>query len=486
MTDTPSFRSFRLVCTPDEVDPALSLLRLQGFSFVPEPFHPQVFRLTAEPRPLGTSLAARFGLVYIQNRSSMLPPLVLAPPAGARVLDMCASPGSKTGFLGQFVGHTGFVLGNEPSRNRLATLRRNLQAMNLLQCATTSYPGEALPLGETPPPGDAPALDENAPAAQAGWPYILLDPPCSGWGTVEKNPNVMQLWQGDKVLPLIGLQQKLLRRACALLAPGGRLVYSTCTTNVAENEEQVRFAVDTLGLEPVAITPPAGFSFANPQPGYEGYLRVNLPENHPSSSTAAGHGRGLQNTPDNEVFPANGEGGGQGFFVALFAKKAADTPQGNNASSTTPSPNPFQCLPRAALEATPFVDASLLPPGDVVAINGNVRFLPALWRESIPAGFQWKGFSLGKMQGEKRSPAQNFNQVRVPAGLRRLMPSLETAQSRGLPVLNVEDTAIISQLLTGQSVTVAGRDKEAGLYFRGLPLCRLVVKGTRAMLSQLF
>ena len=470
MTDTPSrFRSFRLVCTPDEVEPVMALLRLQGFSFEREPFHPQVFRLTGEPRPLGTSLAARFGFIYIQDRSSMLPPLVLAPPAGARVLDVCASPGSKTGFLGQFVGSSGFVLGNEPSRSRLATLRRNIQTMNLLQCATASYPGEALPLEDDLIAG------ENTPGVQSGWPFILLDPPCSGWGTVEKNPNVMQLWQGEKVLPLIALQQKLLRRAAALLAPGGHLVYSTCTTNVAENEEQVRFAIETLGLEPVMISPPPGFSFAEPMAGYEGCLRVNLP------GTQGGSQCGGEGVLDDN------EGGGQGFFVALFAKKTSasinDTASANGTAHTRPCP--FQSLPLSSLEASPFVDVDLLPPGDVVVINGNVRFLPALWRESISAGFQWKGFSLGKMQGEKYSRAQNFNQVRVPAGLRRLMPSLAKAQRNGLPVLNVEDTAVITQLLTGQSVTIDGKGKEAGLYFCGLPLCRLVVKGKRAMLPQL-
>ena len=452
-TESPSsFRSFRFVCAPDELAPAMELLQLQGYSFVPEPFHPLVFRLVAEPRPLGTSLAARFGLIYIQDRSSMLPPLVLAPPAGARVLDICASPGSKTGFLAQFVGDTGFVLGNEPSRSRLATLRRNLQTMNLLQCATASYPGEDLP-SHAPP----------NPQGNAGWPFILLDPPCSGWGTVEKNPDVMQLWQGEKVLPLIALQRKLLRRAAALLAPGGALVYSTCTTNVAENEEQVRFALDELGLEPVPIAQPPGFSFAEPLPGFAGCLRVNLP----GSRAALAEG-----TPENE------DGGGQGFFVALFSKKG-------QATETLPQPCPYPQVPLSALAASPFVDTSRLPPGDVVAINGNVRFLPSLWRESIPEGFQWKGFSLGKVQGEKQGHGFPCSQVRVLPGLRRLMPSVEKARREGLPLLHVDDTASISQLLGGQSVTIDGNGKEAGLYFRGLPLCRLILKGKRAILPQM-
>lgn len=131
-------------------------------------------RLLAEPFPLGGSLAATWGFLYIQDRSSMLPPLALAPERGACVLDCCASPGSKTGFLAQLVGPEGLVLGNEPAKPRLATLRRNLAALNLFQTVTCSWPGERLPMSD------------------ASWDRILLDPPCSGWGTTDKHPQAGQ------------------------------------------------------------------------------------------------------------------------------------------------------------------------------------------------------------------------------------------------------------------------------------------------------
>ena len=176
-------------------------IRDRGYEFEPEPFSPFCRRLLCEPRPLGSSLAAFFGYIYIQDRSSMLPPLALAPRQGEAVLDMCASPGSKTGFLGQLTGPDGFVLGNELSRARLATLRANLHACNLPHVGTCSFEGQALPLT----PGT--------------WDAIQLDPPCSGWGTVEKNPQVLKLWQGDKLKGLVGLQQLLLAHAARLLRP---------------------------------------------------------------------------------------------------------------------------------------------------------------------------------------------------------------------------------------------------------------------------
>ena len=197
-------RSFRITVPEPAQSGVAALLEEEGFRFEPEPFSACCRRLTAEPRPLGSSLAAFFGLIYIQDRSSML--------------HMCASPGSKTGFLAQLVGPGGFVLANEVSHSRLFTLRQNLRVCNFLQAGTCSYEGQNIPL------------------APGSLRYIQLDPPCSGWGTAVKNPKVMALWHDDKVKPLIGLQRLLLRRAAELLAPGGVVVYSTCTTNSGENE----------------------------------------------------------------------------------------------------------------------------------------------------------------------------------------------------------------------------------------------------------
>lgn len=120
-------RSFRFVCQGDERKTVEEMLLLQGFSWEQEEFFSASCRLVEEPFSLGSSLAGFFGFIYIQDRASMLPPVALMPGKGAFVLDMCASPGSKTGQLAQIVGESGFVLGNEVSPVRLATLRRNLQ-----------------------------------------------------------------------------------------------------------------------------------------------------------------------------------------------------------------------------------------------------------------------------------------------------------------------------------------------------------------------
>lgn len=409
-------RSFRLVCPPDRVSQVEALLRAQGFAFEPEPFSPSLCRvLTAEPLPLGSSLAAFFGLIYIQDRSSMLPPLALAPTRGSVVLDMCASPGSKTGFLAQLTGPEGFVLGNEPARPRLATLRANLHVLNLLQAATCSYPGERLPL----PDGI--------------WEYIQLDPPCSGWGTADKNPQVLTLWQGDKVKPLIALQRRLVERAARLLRPGGRLVYSTCTTNEAENEAQIRYAEDELGLRRVPLEPFEGFFWETPRPGGEGTLRVD-----------------------------GARSGAQGFYIACLT-----TGDGRPTAPLTETGGPPAACPLLPerLDA-PCADTRLLPPGSVAVFGDAARFLP---RRStvLPRALVWQGALLGKVSGGR---------FRLSSRLRAIMPP---EPPRGALVL--DDIRDIQALLHGQSRDTGLPGRETGLYWRDLPLARITLKNGRAL-----
>ena len=421
MTDTPSLRrSFRLVCNPGQIPSVEALLSAQGFVFEPEPFSPLARRLLQEPFPLGRSLAAFWGYVYIQDRSSMLPPLALAPGEGARVLDMCASPGSKTGLLAQLVGREGLVLGNEPARPRLANLRRNLAALNLLQAVTCSWPGESLPLPD------------------ASWDAVLLDPPCSGWGTTDKNPQAIKRWQGDRLKPMLELQRKLLTEASRLLRPGGKLVYSTCTTNVDENEGQVRFAVEGLGLEPIPLEPFPGFVFAAPElPGCEGTLRV-----------------------DEDASNA------QGFYIALL-RKPGDSVAVPGLARGTAATAAYRAIPPAFL-AEFGLSPALLPPGDLAVFEDSLHFLPAPALAHLPAAVRWQGMALGKASAQGLIPS---------ARLRALLDP----EPQRIPRLDVDDVPVLERLLQGGSLDTGLPGKEASLFWRGLPLGRLRLKAGRAV-----
>jgi 16S rRNA (cytosine1407-C5)-methyltransferase len=447
-----STRTFRIT-TPQADRPLVeALLRAQGFSFEPEPYYAAARRLTAEPFPLGSSLAAGFGLIYIQDRSSMLPPALLGVRQGETCLDMCASPGGKTGILADLAGPEGFVLAAEASRDRLATLRQNLRRTGAVGSATIGVECQRLAL------------------APASIDAILLDPPCSGWGTVDKNPKVMELWTPEKAETLVRLQRELLVRAAELLKPGGRLMFSTCTTNVRENEEQAAWALANLPLELDPLPAPPGFA---PVPlqlaGVEGVLRVG----------------GQEASGDNP----SGTSGGQGFFLARFRRTGAP------AHAAAPEPATLAGRVLGAKELAQAqqcgADFSLLPPGELRDFGGKTYFLHqaalALCAEAGlgAEGQRWQGFHLGQVQGGRFVPAPRA---------RVLLPRPQALP--GGAVLDVDEPERILDLLAGRSLELPqaasakspGKGKPAesglvGLYFQGLALGWLTRKGRRLLWS---
>ena len=368
----------------------------------------------------------------------MLPPLALTPQPGCAVLDMCASPGGKTSFAAQMTGRQGFVLANEPGADRLATLRQNLARMNLPQAVTCGCKGQDL---------DAPA---------EGFSHILLDPPCSGWGTAQKNPQVLTLWRQEKVAPLASLQRELLARAADLLTPGGRLLYSTCTTNKAENEEQAVWAQRTLGLVPVPLEPFPGFCFHEPLlPEAAGTLRVD--------------GEGSQ---------------AQGFYLALFTKPgngsgAASNPQATSGHSSAMG---MPGMPRARRQERPLREAltvaglgehapglswAKLPAGTLELFKDELCLIPDRGLGLLPV--RRKGQRLGALKGGAFKPWARLRLLAPPAG--------------SGPELDAQEPDVIVSLLEGRSVDVSCAPARMALYFRGLPLGFLTVKGQRALWS---
>ncbi len=407
-------RTFRLVCSERDVEAVEELLRAQGFEFRPEPFYSMARILEKEPFPLGESIAAKFGRIYIQDRSSMLPPLMLNPEKGDVVLDMCAAPGSKTGLLARLVGRDGFVLASEPSSDRLALLRQNLRKVQAVNSSTVHYESQKLPL--TP----------------SSWKTIQLDPPCSGWGTLNKNPKAMDVWKGDKTIPLVKLQRKLLEKAYDLLAPGGKLVYSTCTTNVQENEEQTRYATEELGFKLFDLQRPQGFTIAEPLlPDMGGVLRVD------------------------------GSGGGQGFYLCGLRKPGEadpDLPQ-----TGTP---PGKKINTKKTDYPESVDFSALPDGELYEFKGKAMFLNRHALNILPKELRWQGFHIGKM---------NKNKFKPDPFARCLLPQEPTPSA-----LVVEKAQDLQNLLSGQSLSAPPKGKgPVGLYYKDMLLGFTGKKGTR-------
>jgi len=182
---------------------------------------------------IGNLLEHILGYVYVQSAASMIPPVVLDVEPGMRVLDMCAAPGSKATQIGEYAGSEGVVVANDSNGHRLTALGINGQRLGLDNIVVSNMQGQDLPGGE--------------------YDRVLVDAPCSGTGTVRKSHKSVEMWSRSLVGRMKGVQRLLIRRGFELLAPGGVLVYSTCTLQPEENEGIVSefvSSVDGARVEP--------------------------------------------------------------------------------------------------------------------------------------------------------------------------------------------------------------------------------------------
>ncbi len=168
---------------------------------------------------IGKTIEHITGLYYLQGLSSMLPPLVLNPSNKDRVLDLCASPGSKTTQLANIMNNEGILVANEVNLDRVKSLVFNLDRMNVTNAGVVHYKGEWL----------SKFFNEY-------FDKVLVDAPCSGLGIMQKKSDVGSWWSLDHVNRLVELQLKLLIAAVKMTKPGGTIVYSTCTLTAEENE----------------------------------------------------------------------------------------------------------------------------------------------------------------------------------------------------------------------------------------------------------
>lgn len=177
------------------------------------------------------------GNIYIQSLSSMIPPLVLAPKSGDKVLDLTAAPGSKTTQLAALMKNTGEIIANELDTIRFERLKYNIEKQEATIVKSINSRGEKL--GEKYPE----YFDK-----------VLLDVPCSGEGRfIINEPKTYRDWSMKKVNSLVKLQKKLLTSAYKALKKNGVMVYSTCTINKFENELILDWGIKNLGLKIVDI-----------------------------------------------------------------------------------------------------------------------------------------------------------------------------------------------------------------------------------------
>ena len=211
------------------------------------------------------------GAVIPQARASMLVARVLAPEPGERVLDLCAAPGGKTTHLAALMGDRGEVRAIERHRGRAQALRETCR-----RARATSVTVET--------------TDATEPRPEPAYDRVLVDPPCTGLGTLQSRPD--RRWRAEPESPdeLAALQGRILAAAGAATAPGGTVVYSVCTISRRESEAVVEAFLD-----------------GNPQFAAED-LQAEYPQwRHPRAD------RFLQLLPDRD--------GTDGFFISRLRRR---------------------------------------------------------------------------------------------------------------------------------------------------------------------
>ncbi len=190
------------------------------------------------------------GCYYVQEASSMFVGALLAPyleeHPQPRLLDLCAAPGGKSTLYSAQIGPEGLVVANEPVRNRAKVLTENITKWGVGNVAVTMNDPHAI----------AEALPE-------WFDIVAVDAPCSGEGMFRKDQLAREEWSPENVRMCAARQRTILAEAWRTLRPGGLLIYSTCTFNPIENEEQVEWLAEnfnTLPIENIEIDPSWGIA----------------------------------------------------------------------------------------------------------------------------------------------------------------------------------------------------------------------------------
>jgi 16S rRNA (cytosine967-C5)-methyltransferase len=165
------------------------------------------------------------GAVMPQSRGSMLAARELEPQPGERILDLCAAPGAKTTHIAALLGCEGEVVAVELNPARAGALERTCARMGA-GCVRVER------------------ADASQPRRGPRFERVLLDPPCSGLGTLQSRPDIRWRASPRRIAELAGLQRRMLDAAAAATAPGGVLVYSVCTISRAEGDELIDAFLD--------------------------------------------------------------------------------------------------------------------------------------------------------------------------------------------------------------------------------------------------
>ncbi|MFX1274849.1 MAG: RsmB/NOP family class I SAM-dependent RNA methyltransferase [Promethearchaeota archaeon] len=193
-------------------------LEKKGFKLEPIIEIPCGFKVIKKTSNLGSLHEFLQGYYYLQNKASMLPPLILNPQSNEVVIDMCAAPGSKSTHLAQIMNNQGKLILIEKKKERISALKMNLRRMGIFNSVVLH--SDAVNISHFKIKPDK----------------ILLDAPCTGEGLIKTDPNRKKSKTMKDIEKMASLQTKLLNAGLDAMHSGGLMLYCTCSIAPEENE----------------------------------------------------------------------------------------------------------------------------------------------------------------------------------------------------------------------------------------------------------
>lgn len=238
-------------------DELLRELQGLGLEAVPTRWSPDGIELrgTSDPRQLPPY---REGRLWVQDEASQLAAHLLGARPGERVLDLCAAPGGKCGHLAQLMGDRGRIVAVDVSPRRVRLLRAGMRRLGVRTV-------------------EARCLDASRPLGLGAFDRVLADVPCSGLGALRRHPELKWRRRPEDIPRFVSLQRALLLQATRALAPGGTLLYATCTLLPEENEGVVDYL---LGQCPGLRLDDLSEHFPHWRPLFEGGMLRLYPHRH--------------------------------------------------------------------------------------------------------------------------------------------------------------------------------------------------------------
>lgn len=333
---------------------------LVSWDLKPVPWIPNGFYYEGTERPAKDPYYYA-GLYYLQEPSAMTPAMLLPVEPGDRVLDLCGAPGGKSTELGIKLAGKGVLISNDISNSRAKALLKNLELWGISNICVTS---------ETP--------DKLADVFGPWFDKILIDAPCSGEGMFRKDDDMVKSYEERGPEYYSEIQKEITDQAVRMLAPGGLLLYSTCTFSRCEDEEIICHILENH-QEMELIRLPL-FEGASGGTGLDGCIRL-----FPHKIKGEGHFISLLRK----------NGGGAERTAAGSRERSRTEPQGKKGPAL-----PTELTDFLALMNREFDDSRIM------IKNDSVYYLPENFVPAKELRYLRTGLLLGELKNKRFEPGQ--------------------------------------------------------------------------------